>query len=172
MGLFSKFKKTEEQPSVATSASVEIGAPISGEVINIEDVPDVVFSEKIVGDGLGIVPTSSTVVAPIDGTIGKIFETRHAFSITSDNGVEVFVHVGLDTVELKGEGFTQLAQDKQVVKKGEPILELDLEFLEKNAKSLATPIVISNSDDMKSIIKTRVGETVAAAETILTVSTK
>ncbi len=76
--------------------------------VNIEDVPDVVFAEKIVGDGIAIKPTGNKMVAPVDGTIGKIFETNHAFSIESDSGVELFVHFGIDTVELKGEGFSVL----------------------------------------------------------------
>ena len=93
------------------------------------------------------------MVATCDGTIGKIFETNHAFSIESDSGIELFVHFGIDTVELKGQGFTRIAQEGQQVKKGDTIIEFDLAFLQSNAKSTLTPVVISNMDDVKSMTK-------------------
>ncbi|UYY68551.1 glucose PTS transporter subunit IIA [Serratia marcescens] len=104
MGLFDKLKSlvSDDKKDMGT---IEIVAPLSGEIVNIEDVPDVVFAEKIVGDGIAIKPAGNKMVAPVDGTIGKIFETNHAFSIESDSGIELFVHFGIDTVELKGEGF-------------------------------------------------------------------
>lgn len=150
MGLLSKLfgDKTDSE-----SGSIDIVAPLSGEIVNIEDVPDVVFAEKIVGDGVAIRPTGSKIVAPVDGTIGKIFETNHAFSIESDNGIELFVHFGIDTVELKGEGFKRLAEEGQKVKKGDPVLEFDLALLEVKAKSTLTPIVISNMDEIKELTK-------------------
>lgn len=137
----------------AAVKEVNIYAPLSGEIVNIEDVPDVVFSEKIVGDGVAIRPNGDTIVAPVNGTIGKIFETNHAFSIESDEGIELFVHFGIDTVELKGEGFTRLAQEGQRVKAGEPVIKFDLAFLEPKAKSVLTPIVISNMDEIGSLQK-------------------
>lgn len=143
---------------------IQIIAPLSGEIVNIEDVPDVVFSEKIVGDGIAIRPTGDTIVAPVNGKIGKIFETNHAFSIESEDGVELFVHFGIDTVELKGEGFTRLAEEDQIVKAGDPIIKFDLAFLEERAKSVLTPVVISNMDEISNLAKhsgqTTLGETV------------
>lgn len=100
MGLFDKLKKLVSDDS-ANAGAIDIIAPLSGEIVNIEDVPDVVFAEKIVGDGIAIKPAGNKMVAPVNGTIGKIFETNHAFSIESDDGVELFVHFGIDTVELK-----------------------------------------------------------------------
>jgi PTS system glucose-specific IIA component len=103
------------------------------------------------------------MVAPCDGTIGKIFETNHAFSLESDSGIELFVHFGIDTVELKGEGFTRIAQEGQKVKRGDTIIEFDLAVLEAKAKSTLTPVVISNMDEIKELIKmtgaVTVGET-------------
>ncbi|WP_341501415.1 PTS glucose transporter subunit IIA [Gallaecimonas sp. GXIMD4217] len=128
--------------------SIAIYAPLSGELVSIESVPDVVFSEKIVGDGIAINPTGNQLVAPVDGTIGKIFETNHAFSIASHDGVELFVHFGIDTVELKGEGFKRLAQEGQTVSRGEPIIEFDLPFMQTHARSTLTPVVVSNMDDI------------------------
>ncbi|HGJ5856046.1 PTS glucose transporter subunit IIA [Arsenophonus nasoniae] len=163
MGLFDKLKSLVSDDKNSTG-NIDIIAPISGEIVNIEDVPDVVFAEKIVGDGIAIKPTGNKIVAPVDGTIGKIFETNHAFSIESDNGIELFVHFGIDTVELKGEGFTRLAEEGQKVQKGDLVLELDLPLLEEKAKSTLTPVVISNMDEIKELTKLTgsvvVGETV------------
>lgn len=132
---------------------IDIYSPLSGEIVPIEEVPDIVFAEKIVGDGVAVRPTGNTIKAPIDGTIGKIFETNHAFSMQSENGIELFVHFGIDTVELKGEGFKRIAKEGQHVKKGEVILEFNLSLLMDKAKSCLTPVVISNMDEIKELIK-------------------
>lgn len=166
MGLFDKLKSLVSDDKKDTG-TIEIIAPLSGEIVNIEDVPDVVFAEKIVGDGIAIKPTGNKMVAPVDGTIGKIFETNHAFSIESDSGVELFVHFGIDTVELKGEGFKRIAEEGQRVKVGDTVIEFDLPLLEEKAKSTLTPVVISNMDEIKELIKlsgsVTVGETPVAA---------
>lgn len=128
-------------------------ASISGEIVNIEDIPDVVFAEKIVGDGIAIKPNGNVLVSPCDGQIGKIFETNHAFSLECTSGIEVFVHFGIDTEELKGEGFKRISEEGKIVKKGDSIIELDLQLLEEKAKSTLTPIVISNMDEIKELIK-------------------
>ena len=162
MGLFDKLKSLVSDDKKDTG-TIEIIAPLSGEIVNIEDVPDVVFAEKIVGDGIAIKPTGNKMVAPVDGTIVKIFETNHAFSIESDSGVELFVHFGIDTVELKGEGFKRIAEEGQRVKVGDTVIEFDLPLLEEKAKSTLTPVVISNMDEIKELIKlsgsVTVGET-------------
>ena len=106
MGLFDKLKKLVSDDS-ADADAIEIIAPLSGEIVNIEDVPDVVFAEKIVGDGIAIKPAGNKMVAPVNGTIGKIFE-RTTRSLSTDDGVELFVHFGIDIVELKGEGLNVL----------------------------------------------------------------
>lgn len=152
MGLFDKLKKLVSDDS-ADAGAIEIIAPLSGDIVNIEDVPDVVFAEKIVGDGIAIKPSGDKMVAPVNGTIGKIFETNHAFSIESDDGVELFVHFGIDTVELKGEGFKRIAEEGQAVKVGDTIIEFDLALLEEKAKSTLTPVVISNMDEIKELNK-------------------
>ncbi len=126
MRFFDKLFGSKEKKTI----NVEIYAPVTGELIHLEDVPDVVFSEKIVGDGIAIRPTGTTLVAPANGTINKIFETNHAFSMTTTDGIELFVHFGVDTVELKGKGFTRIAKENQQVKCGDPIIELDLDELQ------------------------------------------
>ena len=152
MGFFDSLKKAVSGKT-QTESTIDLIAPISGEIVAIEDVPDVVFAEKIVGDGIAIRPTGSKMVAPCDGTIGKIFETNHAFSLESDTGIELFVHFGIDTVELKGKGFTRIAEEGQKVKMGDTIIEFDLAFLTENAKSILTPVVISNMDEIKELQK-------------------
>ena len=152
MGFFDSLKKAVSG-NTATDETIDIIAPLSGEILAIEDVPDVVFAEKIVGDGIAIRPTGNKMVAPCDGEIGKIFETNHAFSLESDSGIELFVHFGIDTVELKGEGFTRIAEEGQKVKAGDTVLEFDLEFLKEKAKSILTPVVISNMDEIKELQK-------------------
>ena len=144
-------------------AGYDIIAPLSGEIVNIEDVPDVVFAEKIVGDGIAIKPSGAKMVAPVNGTIVKIFETNHAFAIESDEGVDLFVHFGIDTDELKGEGFRRIAEEGQTVKTGDTIIVFDLPLLEERAKSTLTPVIISNMDEIDELQK--LSGTVSAGET-------
>ena len=165
MGLFDKLFGSKENKTV----EVEIYAPLSGEIVNIEDVPDVGFSEIIVGDGIAIRPTGYKIVAPVDGVIGKIFETNHAFSMESKEGVELFVHFGIDTVELKGEGFTRIAHEGHSVKRGDTVIEFDLATLESKAKSVLTPVVISNMDEISSIEK-KSGEVIAGESVVLSLT--
>lgn len=165
MGFLSKIFGSKQKEA----KEIQIFSPLSGEIVNIEDVPDVVFSEKIVGDGVAINPNGDTIVAPVNGTIGKIFETNHAFSIESEDGVELFVHFGIDTVELKGEGFTRIAEEGQTVKAGDPVIKFDLETLRAKAKSVLTPVVISNMDEISNLNK-NAGEVVAGESVVLTLT--
>ena len=161
MGFLSKIFGSKQKES----KEIQIFSPLSGEIVNIEDVPDVVFSEKIVGDGVAINPNGDTIVAPVNGTI----ETNHAFSIESEDGVELFVHFGIDTVELKGEGFTRIAEEGQSVKVGDPVIKFDLETLRAKAKSVLTPVVISNMDEISNLNK-KTGEVVAGESVVLTLN--
>lgn len=150
MNLFSNFFKKKQKTSLD---EINIFAPISGTIVNIESVPDEVFSKKIIGDGVAINPTGKRIVSPVQGTIGKIFKTMHAFSIISESKIEIFVHFGIDTILLHGKGFKQIAQENQKVNVGDIILEYDLDFLKKHAKSVLTPIIIANIDQIKKIKK-------------------
>jgi len=116
---------------------------VDGDIVTLDKVPDQVFSEKMAGDGVAIVPRSYTFVAPIDGVISKIFSTNHAYSIRAKNGLEVLVHIGLDTVALKGDGFKRLAKEGESVSIGEAILSADLAYLESKGKNIITPIVFN-----------------------------
>ncbi|MCW7551259.1 PTS glucose transporter subunit IIA [Endozoicomonas gorgoniicola] len=168
MGLFDSIKKSM---GLGGDEGTVIKAPLTGEIVAIEEVPDAVFSEKVVGDGIAINPTGNKMVAPCDGEIGKIFETNHAFSMATPSGVELFVHFGIDTVELKGEGFKRIASEGQTVKAGDTIIEVDLEFMKANAKSVITPVVISNMDDVESLEKSS-GSVTEGADDLLVVKMK
>ncbi|WP_422134688.1 PTS glucose transporter subunit IIA [Endozoicomonas sp. ALD040] len=168
MGLFDSLKKSM---GLGASQGTVIRAPLTGDIVPIEEVPDPVFADKVVGDGIAINPTGKVMVAPCDGEIGKIFETNHAFSMETPTGVELFVHFGIDTVELKGEGFKRIASEGQQVMAGDPIIEVDLDFLKENAKSIITPVVISNMDDVASLEKSS-GSVVQGNDKLLVVKMK
>jgi PTS system glucose-specific IIA component len=131
----------------------EICAPVDGQVVALESVNDEVFSQKMAGDGVAILPISGTFCAPIDGIISKIFPTNHAFSIKGEKDLEVMVHIGLDTVSLKGQGFTRIAKEGNRVKQGDVIIEVDLEYLKSQGKESITPILILDESSVKSIEK-------------------
>lgn len=126
------------------SKKISIFAPVNGEVVDLQSVPDEVFSARMAGDGVAIIPTSDIFVSPIDGTISKIFPTNHAFVVKNDE-LEVIVHIGIDTVNLDGKGFTRIANVGDKVSVGDEVIKVDLPFLEANAKSTITPIVVNSS---------------------------
>ena len=131
----------------------EIKSPVDGQVVALESVNDEVFSQKLAGDGVAVIPMSDIFTAPIDGVITKIFSTNHAYSIKSAKDLEVMVHIGLDTVALKGEGFERLAKEGDAVKAGEPIIRVDLAYIKAHAKDSVTPVVILDESDVKQIEK-------------------
>ena len=128
-----------------------IGAPVAGTLISIKEVNDPTFSEEILGRGVAIIPTGTQVCAPVDGTVSTIFPTGHAAALTSADGVEILIHVGLETVNLEGRHFTIHASEGQAVKKGELLLEADIEQIKAEGYDITTPIVICNSDEFSDI---------------------
>ncbi|HEN5203681.1 TPA: PTS N-acetyl glucosamine transporter subunit IIABC [Klebsiella pneumoniae] len=148
--------------AVANAKTVEsLVSPIIGDVVALEQVPDEAFASKAVGDGIAVKPTSNIVVAPAAGTVVKIFNTNHAFCLETNNGAEIVVHMGIDTVALEGKGFKRLVEEGTDVKAGEPILEMDLDFLNANARSMISPVVCSNSDDYSALVILASGKVVA-----------
>ncbi|HHB8314041.1 TPA: PTS N-acetyl glucosamine transporter subunit IIABC [Klebsiella pneumoniae] len=148
--------------AVANAKTVEsLVSPITGDVVALEQVPDEAFASKAVGDGIAVKPTSNIVVAPAAGTVVKIFNTNHAFCLETNNGAEIVVHMGIDTVALEGKGFKRLVEEGTDVKAGEPILEMDLDFLNANARSMISPVVCSNSDDYSALVILAIGKVVA-----------
>jgi PTS system N-acetylglucosamine-specific IIC component len=113
-------------------------------------VPDEAFASKAVGDGVAVKPTDKTVVSPA-GTIVKIFNTNHAFCLETENGAEIVVHMGIDTVALEGRA-SRLVEEARSGEAGQPILEMDLDFLNANARSMISPVVCSNIDDFSALV--------------------
>ena len=149
---FLKKKKAEEN-----NKDLKLYAPIKGEVIELEKVPDPVFAQKMLGDGIAIAPQEGIVYSPIDGEVVQFFETKHAIAIKGRTGIELLIHIGLDTVALKGEGFTGFVKNGDSVKVGQKLLEFDMEAVGSKAKSLITPVVITNSQQEQYKIKKNYG---------------
>ncbi len=137
--MFKKFLKKSKNETVF--------AHVTGQLIVLEDVPDPVFNQKMMGEGIAIKPESGTIVAPVDGEIIQLAETKHAFGIRTDMGQEILVHIGLETVALNGEGFNVLVNVGDKVKVGDPIVEADFDFIKKNAASTVVPMVVTNSSE-------------------------
>ena len=125
---------------------LEIFSPGVGKIIDLKDVPDPVFAEKMMGDGFAIIPEEGVIKSPVDGTISLMPDSRHAFGITTPEGAEILVHIGIDTVALKGEGFETFKAMGDKVKAGEPIIEVNLTKVKDKGPSMATPIIITNMD--------------------------
>ena len=142
--------KPQAVPNAVTIAALV--SPVTGEVVALEQVPDEAFASKAVGDGVAVKPTEKTVVSPAAGTVVKIFNTNHAFCLETDKGAEIVVHMGIDTVALGGQGFTRLVEEGAEVVAGQPILEMDLDFLNANARSMISPVVCSNIDDFSGLV--------------------
>jgi len=134
---------------------VILKAPLSGVIYPIEQVPDPVFAQKMVGDGLSIDPTDPTLFAPIDGTVTQIHSALHAVTLTHSSGLEVMMHIGLDTVALKSKGFEALVVQGQEVKSGDPLIIFDMDYVATHAKSLMTQIILTNGELIESIEKSQ-----------------
>ncbi|MFT8321451.1 MAG: PTS glucose transporter subunit IIA [Bacillus sp. (in: firmicutes)] len=128
-------------------------APLSGKVIPIEEVPDPVFANKMMGEGLAIIPTEGNIAAPIDGEVVQIFHTKHAIGLQSKKGLEILIHIGLETVNLKGEGFTIHVKEGDKVSKGDLLVTFDIDFLKQSGKDIVTPMIITNSEDKLSSLE-------------------
>ena len=126
-------------------AKIEVLAPLDGTVVDLESVPDEVFAQKMAGDGVAIDPSGRVAVAPVTGDLVKLFPGGHAFGISTSEGVELIVHIGLDTVELKGEGFENIATEGQAVQAGVPIVNFDRATVERRGKVMLSPVVSSGA---------------------------
>ncbi len=126
--------------------TIELKAPLDGVILPLEQVPDPVFSQKMVGDGVSLDPLSQVLTAPCPGTVTQLHRAGHAVTLTTPEGIELMMHIGLDTVDLKGEGFTPRVAEGQTVAAGDPLIEFDADFLATHAKSLLTQIVVVNGE--------------------------
>lgn len=145
----------------------EVYAPLSGDLVKLEDVPDPVFNQKMMGEGIAVKPTSEIVTSPINGEVIQLFDTKHAIGLKDEQENEIMIHIGLDTVKLKGEGFISKVTQGDKVTRGQELIHLDLHYLNKNAKDTITPVIVTNSiDNDKTIYFTNEKE-VTAGETFL-----
>lgn len=155
--MFGLFKKKEQT----------IYAPISGTLHTVEEVPDPVFSQKMMGEGVAIQPVEGIVVAPFDGEVVNVASTKHAVGLRNKEGVEILIHVGLETVALKGEGFKAYVDAGEKVRVGQRLLTFDLEAIGSKVKALISPVVIPNLADIQKQVTISEEREVTAGKTVI-----
>lgn len=161
MGFFSKlFGKSEAKNANG------IFAPVAGQAVPVTEVPDPTFSTGMLGNGIAIIPSEGKVYAPCDATVDMMFTTGHAVSLVADNGAELLIHVGLETVGLEGKCFTVHVQNGQKVSKGDLMIEMDLEGIKAAGLNTITPVLVCNSDDFGTF-KTFTGKDVTNADLVI-----
>jgi glucose-specific phosphotransferase system IIA component len=160
-GVESDLLKTEIQKIIKNgnpSAGKSIAHPIKGSAVALSEIPDETFAGEIMGSTIGIRPSEGMVTAPFDGVVTTLFHTNHAIGLTSNEGVELLIHVGIDTVKMGGKGFKPFVKTGDQIKKGQKLIEFDLELIRSQAKSIISPIVVTNTDDIKGLTKSTSGD--------------
>ena len=159
------FKKNKK------ASNLEILAPVNGKIIPIEEVPDPVFGQKMMGEGIAIVPTDGKIQSPVKGKVIQVAPTKHAIGILAEDGTEILIHIGLETVALEGKGFSVKVAVDDEISVGQLLIEVDLEYIGTHAASTITPIVITNSlNSDKQYTVTEETEGHAGSTVVLTVS--
>lgn len=151
--MFEKFKK-----------KIEINTPVNGNIIEITEVNDPVFNQKMMGEGFAVIPSDGNIYSPIEGTVKSIFPTQHALTLESKNGLDILIHIGLETVELEGKGFRAIVREGQKVTKNELLMEVDLSVLAENDKDNVVIVVFPELNSKNIIVNTNkklVGEVAA-----------
>ena len=143
--------KTQEAKEQKVVERIVISSPITGLAADLATAPDEAFAQKMMGDGAVVTPEDPFVRAPEDGEVAFVFDTKHAIGFVTDSGISLLIHVGIDTVKLNGEGFETLVESGQTVKKGDPMLKLDLEYLKANAPSITSPVLCTELEDNQRI---------------------
>lgn len=161
--MFQLFKKKEVDGTLY--------APVSGKCIPLSQVQDQVFASKAMGDGVAFLYEGDTIYAPCDGKVIMVANTKHAIGIQADNGAEILLHIGMDTVNLQGQGFHVKKQVKDKIKRGDALIQFDRTFMEEHGINLTTPMVITNENDIQFSIKTESG-IVTQGETAIMVCVK
>ncbi|MCR4687118.1 MAG: glucose PTS transporter subunit IIA [Lachnospiraceae bacterium] len=128
-----------------------VASPVEGKVIPLSETPDETFASEALGKGAAIVPTGDTIKSPVNGTVTMVFDTGHAVGLQSDDGVEILVHIGINTVELDGKGFTKLVKDGDTVKVGDPLIKFDAAVIKEGGYNLTTPVIVTNSDEFATV---------------------
>lgn len=147
--------------------AIEITAPVSGTAVPLSEVADPTFAQGILGRGVAVIPSEGRIVAPADGTIDLMFETGHAVSMTTADGAEVLIHVGLDTVQLHGKHYQVRCQNGDKVVRGQTLIEFDHEAIRAEGYDIITPVIVCNTEAFSSIHVEKNGE-VAAGDVLLT----
>ena len=147
MSLFGLFKKKDKN----IKKEVEIIAPVTGEILDISKVPDEAFAQKMMGDGFAVKSYDGIVISPVDAEVQLVFETKHAIGLKTDDGLEILIHFGIDTVNLNGKGFDILVKQGDRVKAGDELMKVDVKFIKANATSDITPVVFTNLEEGKSV---------------------
>jgi PTS system D-glucosamine-specific IIC component len=148
--------------------TIAVSSPLTGVAADLSTAPDEAFAGKMMGDGAVVTPTDAIVKAPEDGTVSFVFDTKHAIGFATDSGLELLLHIGIDTVNLNGQGFEVFVQNGQKVKKGDPMMKLDLEFLKANAPSVTSPILCTELEDNQKVRLLKSGE-IKAGEALFAV---
>lgn len=148
-----KEKRSSEEKGSTVKREI-LASPLSGKVIPLSEVTDAAFSSGVLGKGIAILPDKGEVKAPADGAIQAIFPTKHAIGMVTENGVELLIHIGMNTVQLEGEGFTSRISEGMKVKKGDVLVTFDKALIEGKGYSLETPVLITNADDIMDIVET------------------
>lgn len=147
-------------------------APVTGRLIRIEQVPDPTFAEKMLGDGVAIEPAKGEVVSPVDGEIISLFPTKHAVGIKANQGLEILIHIGLETVDMKGEGFETFVQVGDQVSAGQKLIQFSLELIQQKAASTITPVVLTNTDKINKLQITASGDIQAGTTELMKIELK
>lgn len=154
--MFNKFKKMLGKDN---KEGLVILSPVEGKAIPLKEVSDPTFGEGLLGKGMAIIPENGRVVSPVNGKVSQMFDTGHAVSIESDDGAEILIHVGLDTVKLAGKYFTKHKQDGDIIKTGDLLIEFDIEGIKSEGYDTVTPVVICNTDDFADVVSVANGGT-------------
>ncbi|WP_128102329.1 PTS glucose transporter subunit IIA [Paenibacillus sp. DCT19] len=137
-----------------TSSHIIVHSPMSGQLVHLSEVTDEAFSSGAMGKGVAIIPSNGTVVSPVNGVIATVTKSKHAIAILGDQGEEILIHVGMDTVKMKGEGFTLQVKEGDVVNVGDVLMEVDLSLIKEHGFELITPVIVTNSSSYSSITLT------------------
>ncbi len=152
MGLLNKlFGNSVRESSAVSAPTGTVASPLAGRLIPLEKIPDATFAEGILGPGCGIEPSGETVCAPFDGEVTQIAATCHAVGLTSSDGIELLIHVGMDTVKMNGRGFSMKVKEGQKIKAGQPLLVFDRAEIKKAGYPATTAVIVTNGDEYSSV---------------------
>ncbi|PLT28726.1 PTS sugar transporter subunit IIA [Peribacillus deserti] len=163
--LFGKKETNQIKEEVVT-------APATGKVVPLSQVPDPVFAEKMMGDGLAIDPSEGVIAAPVDAEVIQVFPTKHAVGLKTATGAELLIHIGLETVSMNGEGFETHVSAGDKVKKGQKLVSFDLPLIREKAKSTITPIIVTNGDLFEGLAQTTETQAVLGETNLFTLKVK